>query len=87
MPYEGQPFQNKIIAFLKINNFKTKTIGYIHSPPLALPTNFINKMFSPHKLIVNGKDQYYCFSKILGWKKSQIKILPSFRFLKKRKSK
>jgi len=87
MPYEGQPFQNKIISFLKINNFKTKTIGYIHSPPLALPTNFINKMFSPQKLIVNGKDQYYCFSKILGWKKSQIKILPSFRFLKKNKIK
>ena len=85
MPYEGQPFQNKIISFLKINNFKTKTIGYIHSPPLALPTNFIHKMFSPHKLIVNGKGQYYCFNKILGWKKSKIKILPSFRFLKKNK--
>ncbi len=87
MPYEGQPFQNKIISFIKINKVKIKTIGYIHSPPLALPTNFIHKVFSPDKIIVNGIDQYYCFNKILGWKKSKIKLLPSFRFLKKKKLK
>ncbi len=82
MPYEGQPFQNNIIAFFKKKNFKTKIIGYIHSPPLALPSNFIYKRFSPDKIVLNGKDQIYCFTKLLGWKKSKIKLLPSFRFLK-----
>ncbi len=82
MPYEGQPFQNNIIAFLKNKKIKTQIIGYIHSPPLALPSNFIYKSFSPDKIILNGKDQIHCFTKLLGWKKSKIRLLPSFRFLK-----
>ena len=86
MPYEAQPFQNNIIAFLKNHHYKIKTIGYIHSPPLALPSNFVYKSFSPDKIILNGKDQIYCFSKILGWKKSKIKLLPSLRFLKTKKN-
>ena len=82
IPYEGQPFQNNIIAYLKKKEYKIKTIGYIHSPPLAFPSNFIyKKNSSPDKIILNGKDQVYCFNKILGWKKSNIKLLPSFRFL------
>tara|TARA_B100000242_G_C43048574_1_gene489619 strand:- start:120 stop:1451 length:1332 start_codon:yes stop_codon:yes gene_type:complete len=82
IPYEGQPFQNNIIAYLKKKKYKIKTIGYIHSPPLAFPSNFIyKKNSSPDKIILNGKDQVYCFNKILGWKKSSIKLLPSFRFL------
>ena len=83
MQYEGQPFQNNIVAYIKNKSKKIKTIGYIHSPPLALPANFIYKKNScPDKIILNGKDQIYCFTKILGWKKSSIKLLSSFRFLK-----
>ena len=83
LPYEGQPFQNNIVTYLKKKQYKIKTIGYIHSPPLAFPSNFIyKKNSSPDRIILNGKDQVYCFNKILGWKKSSIKLLPSFRFLK-----
>tara|TARA_B100000700_G_scaffold330279_1_gene455711 strand:+ start:6643 stop:7965 length:1323 start_codon:yes stop_codon:yes gene_type:complete len=82
MPFEGQPFQNRLIYFLKENYPIIKTIGYIHSPPLAVPSNFIHKSNSPSQVILNGKDQLYCFTKILGWKKSSIKVLPSYRFLK-----
>ena len=83
MPYEGQPFQNNIITYLKKKKYNTKSIGYIHSPPLALPSNFIYKKNScPDKIILNGKDQIYCFTKFLGWQKSKIKLLPSFRFLR-----
>ena len=82
MPYEGQPFQNDLISFIKKKKYKIETIGYIHSPPLALPSNFVFKNDSPDKIILNGEDQKYCFTKILGWKKSRIKLLPSFRFLK-----
>ncbi len=84
LPYEGQPFQNKLIQLFKKKNLNIKTIGYIHSPPLALPSNFIYKNYSPQKIIVNGQDQLKCFSKILGWKKSDIIFEPSFRFVKKK---
>ncbi len=82
MPYEGQPFQNEIISYVKKNKNNIKTIGYIHSPPLAMPSNFIFKYNSPDKIILNGKDQEKCFTKILGWKKSKVSFMPSFRFLK-----
>ncbi len=82
IPYEGQPFQNSFIGFLKNNFLDIKILGYIHSPPLAVPSNFIRKNDSPDQIILNGKDQLYCFTKILGWKKSSIRIMPSFRFIK-----
>ena len=86
MPYEGQPFQNEIINLAKNYNKKINIIGYIHSPPVALPTNFIFKYSSPDKIILNGKDQLECFNKLLGWKKKNIKLLPSDRFLKSSKN-
>ena len=82
MPYEGQPFQNEIFRFAKERNKKIKTIGYIHSPPLALPTKFIYKHGSPDQLILNGVDQYKCFRNFLGWKSKKMKVLPSARFHK-----
>jgi hypothetical protein len=85
MPYEAQPFQNKLVDYINKQKKKIKTIGYIHSPPLALPANFIYKNSSPDKIILNGIDQFYCFTKILGWKKSRIKILPSLRFIQSNK--
>ena len=81
--YEAQPFQNKIIKHLKKINIKS--LGYIHSPPLALPTNLIKKKYSPMKIFVNGKDQKKCFIK-LGWKKKEIAVIPSTRFLKTKKN-
>jgi hypothetical protein len=82
MPFEGQPFQNRLIHFVKKKFLSIKTIGYIHAPPIGMPSQYIYKNSSPHKIILNGKDQLYCFTKILGWKKKQIKLLPSYRFIK-----
>ena len=87
MPFEGQPFQNNIIRFLKNKNSKIKTFGYVHSPPLPMPSNFIFKKFSPDKILLNGVDQSHCFSKYLGWKKKKIKVIPSFRFSKSNQQK
>tara|TARA_B100000959_G_scaffold268483_1_gene313230 strand:- start:116 stop:730 length:615 start_codon:yes stop_codon:yes gene_type:complete len=50
-----------------------------------MPSNFIFKSGCPHKIILNGNDQIYCFTKLLGWKRSSIKLLPSFRFSKSNK--
>jgi len=83
MPYEGQPFQNNLISYLK-ENTNVKTVGYIHSPPLAFPSNFIKKKFSPSKIVLNGNDQLKCFVNCLGWNKKDIKVKESNRFLNKK---
>lgn len=82
MPYEGQSFQHFLINRIKKKFRKIKTIGYIHSPPKAMPSNFVYNCSSPDKIILNGNDQLKCFVKNLGWRKNKIKIYPSFRFLK-----
>ena len=88
MPFEGQPFQNKLIFYLREKFSKVKVLGYVHSPPLPLPTNFIfRKNSCPQNLILNGNDQFYCFSKYLGWDKASLKISESFRFLKENRKK
>ena len=79
-PYEGQPFQNEIIKFFKNKDNKTKIIGYVHGPPMAVPTNFIFKDNCPDKIFLSGDDQKYCFEKILGWPSERIAIVPSLRF-------
>ena len=83
LPYEAQPFQNRIIKYL--NTKKIKSIGYIHSPPQALPINFIKKTNSPSDLLLNSKDQKRCFIK-LGWKKNQLHLARSTRFLTNKKN-
>jgi|TARA_B100001964_G_scaffold57334_1_gene64827 hypothetical protein len=82
MPYEGQPFQNTIFKTSKEINKNIRTIGCVTSFPVGLPTNYIFRDGSPEELIVNGKDQYYCFKKNLNWKDNQLKVLPSTRFTK-----
>ena len=79
MPYEGQPFQNNTIKYIKLN---IKSIGYVHSPVLPLPLNFIYKKYSPDKIFLSGEDQFFVFTKYLGWKKKDIKLIPSLRFNK-----
>ena len=82
IPFEGQPFQNEVIKFLKKKNKNTLITGYIHSLPVAVPTNFIHKQFSPDRIFLNGKDQLICFNKILGWPKKKLYLIPSLRFRK-----
>ena len=87
IPYEGQPFQNTIIKFLKKKDKNILITGYIHSPPVAVPTNFIYKQYSPDRIFLNGKDQLFCFNKILGWPKKKLNYIPSLRFRKTRLNK
>ncbi len=86
IPYEGQPFQNKLIQTISKKFKRVETIGYIHSPPMSMPANLIYRSTSPQKIILNGKDQIHCFTRHLGWNKKKILFLPSFRFFE-RKSK
>ncbi len=83
IPYEGQPFQNAI--FKKVSEIKPKimTVGFVHSFPIGLPSNFIKRSGHPQKLILNSLSQKYSFLKYLGWSKNELKVLPSSRFKKK----
>lgn len=83
MLYEGQPFQNNLVNYVKKKKFNIKISGYVHSPPLALPANYVHKFNSPNKVFLNGKDQIYCFNKILGWNKKKLNLINSYRFLEK----
>ena len=80
MPYEGQPFQNAI--FKKVSEIKPtiNTVGFVHSFPIGLPSNFIKRSGHPQKLFLNSLSQKYSFLKYLGWSKNELKILPSSRF-------
>ena len=82
IPYEGQPFQNEILKISKSSNPKIKTLGYVHASPFSAPFNLIAKSTVPDKLILNGRDQLDLFTRLLGWKRSRLKILPSVRFIK-----
>ncbi len=83
MPYEGQPFQNTVFREINSINKKIKTIGYIHSYPIGLPSNLFKRAGHPKQLILSSVSQKYCFKKYLGWSEKDLKILPSARLLKK----
>ena len=84
IPYEGQPFQNYLIKYLRTYKKKIKLTGYIHAPPVPFPSNYVKKKYSPSKIIVNGKDQIDYF-RTLGWKKNETIFMPSNRFTLKKK--
>ena len=81
--YEAQPYQNRVIKYLKEKNIKT--LGYVSQAPLALPTHLIKKSNSPSKIFINGVDQKKCLIK-LGWKREEIITIPSTRFLSIKKN-
>lgn len=81
IPYEGQPFQNEIIRYVKNYKPNVNIRGYIHAAPLPLPANLVNKYYTPDNIIVNGIDQKKCFTSLLGWDKKKIIVKPSCRFL------
>ncbi len=85
MPYEAQPFQNYIFNKIKNYNKDITNIGYVHSTQ-PFPSHLYKREGSPDKIYVHGNDQKYHCNKYLGWKKNQIKSIPSFRFLKKNKN-
>ena len=83
IPYEGQPFQNAIFKKISEKKPKIKTVGFVHSFPIGLPSNFIKRPGHPKKLILNSMSQKYSFSKYLGWSKKELILLPSARFKRK----
>ena len=42
----------------------------------------IHKQFCPDRIFLNGKDQLFCFEKMLSWPKKKLNYIPSLRFRK-----
>ena len=84
MPYEGQPFQNYLNNKMFLINKKIETIGYVHATQ-AFPIHLFKRSGAPKKLLVHGKDQRYHLNKYLGWKKNEVKLIPSLKIRKKNK--
>ena len=82
IPFEGIPYQQKILLEVKKINSKLLTIGYDHSAPHAMPLNMYHRMGSPDYLIVNGSSQIYHLTKFLNWPKKKLIELPSLRYSK-----
>ncbi len=81
IPYEGQPFQNFIPRQLKKLNNKIKIYGYVsHNLPHSF--DMICRYGSPDILFLQSKDQFYHFSKNLGWNRKKLKLINSLRHKK-----
>jgi hypothetical protein len=81
IPFEGHPLQYKILRNIKQNNPKVKSIGYMHSVLPALPTDYFKKNKDLDKLFVNGSVQKKILCNKLGWKKYDVKHIPSMRYI------
>jgi hypothetical protein len=81
-PYEAQPFQNFIFYKIKKFSNKIKTCGYIHNNQ-PYPSHMFKRYGSPEKIMVHSVDQKFHLEQYFGWKKKDIIISSSLRFIKK----
>ena len=86
IPYEGQPFQDYLIKFLKKKSSKVKVIGYAHSSQ-PLPLHLIYKDNKIDKLIAHNQNQYFHLNKRLFWPKKKLVLEKSKKVRKLDKNK
>ncbi len=82
-PYESQPHQHYLTQNLKQQKIKLKVIGYMHTVIPSLPLDYIKRPGHPDLVYVNGLSQKKILCQKLGWKKSEVKNVTSFRYKKK----
>tara|TARA_B100001123_G_C15320634_1_gene1027764 strand:+ start:2050 stop:3393 length:1344 start_codon:yes stop_codon:yes gene_type:complete len=85
MPYESQPFQNKVFQEIKKNNKSIKTIGY-NAVTQAFPSHNIYRSGAPDTLFVHGLSEINHLEKKLGWPKEKLKLIPSLNFKQEEES-
>lgn len=81
VPYEGQPFQNYIFNEIQKLNIKILTIGYVHSSLSAFPSIYLKREGHPKKILIHGLNNKIILSNFLNWKKNDLYITESARFL------
>jgi len=73
IPYEGQPFQDYLIKFIKEKLPKVKITGYAHASQ-PFPLHLIYKDNKIDKLIAHNQNQYFHLNKRLLWPKNKLLI-------------
>lgn len=86
VPYEAQLFQNYLFHNVHKSYKGIKTIGYVHATQ-AFPIHLFKRDGAPKILYTHGKDQQFHLLKFLGWKKNEVKLIPSIKIRKKNKKK
>ena len=84
MPYEAQPFQNKIFSEVKKFNSTIKNVGYLHSLS-PLTTELIYREGAPDLLLVHSESQHKTLQSYLGWPTNNLFLIKSLRFTLKNK--
>ena len=79
LPYEAQPFQNKVFLETKKINKKITTIGYLHSLP-PLTCELIYRSGAPDLLLVHGESQIEMLKSRLNWPENKLLLIQSLRF-------
>ena len=79
LPYEAQPFQNKVFMETKKINNKIMTIGYLHSLP-PLTCELIYRTGAPDLLLVHGESQIEMLKTRLNWPENKLLLIQSLRF-------
>ena len=79
LPYEAQPFQNKLFSETKKINEKIINIGYLHSLP-PLTSELIYRSGAPDLLMVHGENQIKILKKMLNWPEKKLILIKSLRF-------
>ena len=79
LPYEAQPFQNKVFSETKKINKKIMTIGYLHSLS-PLTCELIYRSGAPDLLLVHGESQIEILKSRLNWPENKLLLIQSLRF-------
>lgn len=85
MIYESQPHQHYLIKNFRYLNKDLSISGYLHSSLPSMPIDFLYKNFEPNILMINGVEQKKILNKNLGWPKTKLKVINSFRYKKEKK--
>lgn len=73
LPYEGQPFQDYLIEYIKQRDSKIKITGYAHSSQ-PLPLHLIFKNNKIDKLVAHNQNQFFHLNKRLFWPKNKLSL-------------
>ena len=84
MPYEAQPFQNKVFLEVKKINKEIRTIGYT-AVTQPFPSMNIFKLGAPDILFVHGLSEIKHLQNNLLWPAERLKLIPSLKYKKKDK--
>ena len=80
MPYEGQPYQNRIFYLSKKNIKNINNFAYLHCAPWPIQVDLINKHVPIDKFYVSGDTQRKVLIRNYGWSPKKIFSIPSLRY-------